>query len=189
MLIIFSDLLVCQEQPFHQPHLCSLTDQKSLFLTHTTCALLIRKGIFSDSRAQVGKATLLFFFFFFNFGRHCAKGIGALADLTPTIKCSYLKVPCVISLPQCIVQNYFFGVSNHKGAKKYNSIMDLEARRREPCSDAPSEHLYLFSACHVHLCLVWSRVTHSKVWYLSFPLKINSMICNFLTVKIWSWSC
>lgn len=86
------------------------------------------EGDFSDSRAQVEKATQLFFFFL-NFGRHCAKGVGALADLTPTIKCSNLEVSCVVS--PSIVQNYFFVLSNHKGAKKYNSTMDLEVRRTE----------------------------------------------------------
>ena len=115
MMIILSDYLVCQEQPFHQPHLCCLTDQKSLFLTHTTCALLIRKGIFSDSRAQVGKATRLFSFL--NFGRHCAKGIGALADLTPTIKCSNLKVSCVIS-PSMYCSELFLCCLQSQGGQK-----------------------------------------------------------------------
>lgn len=128
MLIMFSDFLVRQEQLFHQPHLCSLTDQKSLFLTHTTCALLIGKGIFLILEPKL-KKQLNFFFFFLNFGRHCAKGVGALADLTPTIKCSNLEVSCVVS--PSIVKNYFFVLSNHKGAKKYNSTMDLEVRRTE----------------------------------------------------------
>ena len=115
MLIMFSDSLVRQEQPFHQPHLCSLTDQKSLFLTHTTCALLIGKGIFLILEPKLKKQPN--YFFFFNFGRHCAKRIGALADLTPTIKCSNLEVSCVVSPSMYCSELFLCSLQSQRGQK------------------------------------------------------------------------
>ena len=68
IVFIFSDFLVHQEQPFHQPHLRSLTGQKSLFLTHTTCALLVGRGIFLILEPKLkNQPNFFFFFFFFSF--------------------------------------------------------------------------------------------------------------------------
>lgn len=118
MLIIFSDFLVHQEQPFHQPHLRSLTGQKSLFLTHTTCALLVGRGIFLILEPKLkNQPNFFFFFFLLNFGRHRAKGMGALADPAPTIKCSNLEVSCVVFPSTYCSELFLCSLQSQRGQK------------------------------------------------------------------------